>query len=76
MFPRSTSPAIGRHTFQMADFLSFHPMIKLLGYPSISSTGVIFMLLFPKLRIVVKTKVLAKAQSPFIKNAQIAAMIQ
>ena len=74
--PTTTSSASGRQISQRMDFRSFQARIKLVGYPSSSSTGEMLALLTPKLRMLVKTSVFAKPHNPLTKNAARAAIIQ
>jgi hypothetical protein len=66
----------GIHIFQSMDFLSLKLIIRLVGYPSTNSTGDIFILAVPKLRIEVNTKVLANPHNPLTKKAHKVAIIQ
>lgn len=74
MLPMITNTDNGIQIFHLIDFRSFQAKIKFVGYPKINSTGDIFLLLFPKLNIVVNTSVLAKPHRPLIKNAHTVAI--
>ena len=75
ILPTITKIANGTQMLHLIDRRSFHANIAFDGYPKINSTGEIFTLLFPKLNIVVNTRVLANPHNPLTKKADIAAMI-
>ncbi len=76
ILPARTSMASGITTLLSSLSLFCQVKIRLEGYPNISSMGDMAILLAPKPRIDVNTRVLAKPQRPFTKNAVIVAMIQ
>ena len=74
--PASSSAPSGRISFGKRRFFPRQARIALDGNPSSSSTGVISKFAAPKLRIEVKTSVLAKPHRPLMKKAQKAAANQ